>query len=109
MEIEHTLWIKMSMRLITGNSNNFFTTPQLDTLRETKTNEGNERFKKKKKRKKPIYSFDREPTRRVIRWLLIRPSISHYRCLLIDGVISISDGNRVAGEATQGVSIEEAI
>lgn len=55
------------MRLITGNSNNFFTTPQLDTLRETKTNEGNERFKKKKKRKKPIYSFDREPTRRVIR------------------------------------------
>lgn len=82
----------------------FFHDTQFDTLREMKMKEGNKRVKKK-----PIYSFDRGPTRRVIRWLLILPSISHYRCLLIDAIISISDGNRVAGEATQGVSIEEAI
>lgn len=104
MEIEHTLWIKTSMRLITGNSNNFFTTPGSIRCAKWKWRKENKKGlkKKKKKKKNGFTSFDRGPNSSRNRWLLILPSISHYRCLLIDAIISISDGNRVAGEASQG-------
>ena len=52
MEIEHTLWIKTSMRLITGNSNNFFTTPGSIRCAKWKWRKENKKGLKKKKKKK---------------------------------------------------------